>query len=245
MATLTLKNVSVDFPVFSSKSRSFKQRLLSLSTGGRIIGDTSTTVIRALSELNLNIIDGERVALVGHNGCGKTTLLRVLSGIYTPSSGSYHANGRISTLIDITLGMDFELTGLDNIHLRATLMGLTVTETKSHLSEIIEFSELGGFINFPMRTYSSGMQMRLAFAVSTVLQPEVLLMDEWLSVGDASFVSKAETRLKSVVDAANILVIATHSPGLVEAVCNRVVWLEHGEIIADGKPSEILKHVFC
>lgn len=244
MSSLTLTNVSVDFPVFNSKSRSVKQLLLSISTGGRIIGDTSATVVRALNALNLNILDGERVALIGHNGSGKTTLLRVLSGIYAPTTGNYVSNGKISTLIDIALGMDAELTGLDNIHMRATLMGLTAAETRSHLDEIIEFSELGEFINLPMRTYSSGMQMRLAFAVSTVLQPEVLLMDEWLSVGDASFVSKAEARLKAIVDTANILVIATHSPALVEAVCNRVVWLEHGEIVADGKPSEILKRVF-
>lgn len=244
MASLTLKNVSVDFPVFNSKSRSMKQRLLSVSTGGRIIGDTSATVIRALSAINLNVVDGERVALVGHNGCGKTTLLRVLSGVYAPTSGSYDSNGRISTLIDIALGMDTELTGLDNIYMRAALMGMTDTEIQSHLSEIVEFSELGDFINMPMRTYSSGMQMRLAFAVSTVLQPEVLLMDEWLSVGDASFVSKAEARLKTIVDTANILVIATHSPALVEAVCNRVVWLEHGVIVADGSPDDIVKLVF-
>jgi len=188
--------------------------------------------------------DGARVGLLGHNGAGKSTMLRLLSGVYAPSSGHAEIKGDIGSLIDIGFGIDAESTGRENIYLRGALLGLTRAGIKDRVEEIIEFSELGDFIDMPLRTYSAGMHLRLAFAVSTVIRPEILLMDEWLSVGDEGFKAKAEKRLNDLVESTNILVIASHSKELVLRTCNRVIWLEHGRVKMDGAPEDIVEHYF-
>ncbi|MCV0396056.1 MAG: ABC transporter ATP-binding protein [Rhizobiaceae bacterium] len=245
MAHIALRDAAVDFPIYDGVSRSLRSRVMALTTGGTIDRRADGhVVVRGLDGISLDITHGERVGLIGHNGSGKTTLLRVLSGIYEPSHGTAVIDGQVVSLINIALGINPEYTGRENIRYRAAIMGLTMAELDERFDEIAEFSGLGGFLDMPFRTYSTGMQMRLAFAVSTSIQPEILIMDEWLSTGDEDFKRKAGPRLKKVVDDSSILVIASHSKALIEANCNRVIWLEHGKIKADGGVDEVTKEYF-
>lgn len=245
MAYINFKSVDVDFPVFNSTSRSLTSKFLAASTGGLLDSDArGNVVVRALNQLNLEIHEGDRVALLGHNGSGKSTLLRALGGIYQPTRGEAIVEGKVGSLIDISLGINPEATGRENIFIRGALLGLTKREMISNLDDIIEFSELGKYIDMPVRTYSSGMHLRLAFSVSTVVRPEILLMDEWLSVGDESFRSKAEIRLKEIVSSTKILVIASHTRSLIENTCNRAVWLEHGTIKSQGTAVDVCTEYF-
>ncbi len=245
MALIDFQGVCVDFPVFNSSGRSLKKRLMRVATGGQLTQDAiGVVVIRALDNLTFRVHDGDRVALLGHNGAGKTTLLRVLSSVYAPTSGSTQIQGNLGSLIDISLGIDPEASGLENIYIRGRLLGMSAAEIKEKTPEIVEFSELGDFIEMPVRTYSTGMHMRLAFTISTTLRPEILLMDEWLSVGDEGFKLKAEARMREVVQSTSILVVATHSRELAMHTCNRVLWLEHGKVKMDGSPQEVCDAYF-
>jgi len=245
MALIDFDAVSVDFPIYNSSGRSLKKRLLQAATGGRVSADASGVVtVRSLDQLSFRIGNGERVALVGHNGAGKTTLLRVLGGVYAPTGGRATVQGDIGSLIDISLGIDAEASGRENIYIRGRLLGMTREQIKAKIPEIIAFSELGDFIEMPVRTYSTGMHMRLAFTISTTLRPEILLMDEWLSVGDENFKQKAEARMQEVVQATNILVVATHAPELVMHMCTRAIWLEHGKIRMDDTPAAVCEAYF-
>jgi lipopolysaccharide transport system ATP-binding protein len=240
MALIDFQNVCVDFPVFNSTGRSLKKRLMRVATGGQLSEDaTGVVVIRALENLTFKIQDGERVALLGHNGAGKTTLLRVLSSVYAPTFGTAIIDGKLGSLIDISLGIDPEASGLENIYIRGRLLGMSGSEIKAKTPEIVEYSELGDFVEMPVRTYSTGMHMRLAFTISTTLRPEILLMDEWLSVGDEGFKHKAEARMKEVIQSTSILVVATHSRELAMNTCTRAIWLEHGKIKMDATPQEV------
>lgn len=245
MASIELKNVSVDFPIYNASGRSLKKRLLQVATGGQLGSDPhGRVIVRALDNLTFSLKDGDQVGLVGHNGAGKSTLLRLLSGVYAPTSGMADISGEICSLIAISLGTDPEATGRENIYLRGRLLGMSRAEIKNKEEEIIDFSELGDFIDMPMRTYSSGMQLRLAFAVSTVVRPEILIMDEWLSVGDEGFKAKAEARMSELVSSTSILVIASHSQALIRRTCNRVIWLEHGKVKMDGDPETVANAYF-
>jgi len=245
MAHISFTGVSVEFPIFNANGRSLTSRLLEVATGGRLDKDPDGRVlVRALQDMSFEIGEGERVGLLGHNGAGKSTLLRVLSRVYHPQIGKASINGRITSLIDISLGINPEATGRENIFLRGKLLGMSKDEIGSKFDDIVEFSELGSFIEMPVRTYSSGMHLRLAFAVSTVVKPEILLMDEWLSVGDESFKQKAEDRLTNLVDSAKILVIASHNRELIEKTCNRAIWLEHGQVKMDGLASQVTAAYF-
>ncbi|MGY2278603.1 ABC transporter ATP-binding protein [Pseudomonas sp. HMWF006] len=245
MASIVFDNVSVDFPVYNANGRSLKKRLIQVATGGQLGSDSQgRVVVRALDGLNFSIGHGDRVGLLGHNGAGKSTLLRMLSSVYAPSVGTANIQGDIGSLIDISLGVDPEATGRENIYIRGALLGLSKSEISEQVEEIIEFSELGDFIEMPMRTYSSGMHLRLAFAVSTIVRPQILLMDEWLSVGDESFKHKAEVRMAQLVESTHILVIASHSQELIRNTCNRAIWLEHGRIKMDGTAAEVCDAYF-
>lgn len=239
MASIILQNASVDFPVFNANNRSLKNTLMQAATGGRVDFGAKETIVRSLDNISFSISNGERVGLVGHNGAGKSTLLRMLSRVYKPTQGRAEIVGKVGSLVDIGLGIGREATGLENIYIRAALLGLKRKEVEARLDEIIEFSELGDFIFMPVRTYSSGMFLRLAFAVSTMIRPEILIMDEWLSVGDKAFNNKAKDRLNEIVEASSILVLASHSKRLIMDTCNRVIWLEHGRIKMDGSPAEV------
>ncbi len=245
MASIEFNNVSVDFPIYNTHSRSLKKRLMQVATGGQLgATEQGVVVVRALEGLNFTLQDGDRVGLVGHNGAGKSTLLRLLGGVYEPSCGTVRIEGGIGSLIDISLGIDSEATGRENIYLRGGLLGLAKAKITEQLDDIIEFSELGNFIDMPLRTYSTGMHLRLAFAISTILRPEILVMDEWLAVGDENFKRKAEKRMAEVVQATNILVIASHSHELILNTCNRVIWLEHGKIRMDNDPRAVVEAYF-
>lgn len=245
MAKILLRKASVDIPIFNANGRSLTSRLLEVATGGRLDADPEgRVVVRALNNLSLELVDGDRLGVVGHNGAGKSTLLRVLSRVFVPTIGSAEIEGSVGSLIDISLGINPEATGLENIFLRGTLLGLGKSQIRSSLDEIVEFSELGKFIEMPVRTYSSGMQLRLAFAISTVIKPEILLMDEWLSVGDEGFREKATNRLSEVIDATKILVLASHSKDLLERSTNKVLWLEHGKVKQFGETSTVLSAYF-
>lgn len=245
MASIVMENVSIDIPIYNANGRSLKKRLLKVATGGQLGSDDhGRVVVRALEGLNFSLNDGDRVGLIGHNGAGKSTMLRLLSGVFEPTSGTAKIVGEIGSLIDLSLGIDPEATGRENIHLRGGLLGLSRAEITRRMDEIIEFTELGDFIDMPLRTYSSGMHLRLAFAVSTIVRPQILLMDEWLSVGDEGFKRKAEARLTELVQATNILVVATHSHELILHTCNRVIWLEHGRVRMDGDPAAVTEAYF-
>lgn len=245
MANVQLSNASVEFPIFNSTGRSLTSSLLKVATGGLLDADANGRVtVKALRNLNFKLEPGDRVGIVGHNGAGKSTLLRALSGVYYPTTGSIQIEGQVGSLIDISLGINTEATGSENVFIRGALLGLSRAQIKSQYEQIIDFADLGDFINMPVRTYSSGMHLRLAFAVSTIVKPEILIMDEWLSVGDGEFQSRAESRLREMISETKILVIATHSRDLVESVCNRLIWLEHGAVKMDGPSSIVAKEYF-
>lgn len=241
MAHIIFDHVNVDFPIYNATNRSLKNTVMQAATGGKVNFGADRTIIRSLEDVSFELKDGDRVGLVGHNGAGKSTLLRALGKVYAPTTGCADIQGEIGSLVDISLGIDHEATGRENILIRGALLGLSQKEIKSKLEEIIDFSELGAFVDMPVRTYSSGMHLRLAFAVATVIRPEILLMDEWLSVGDAAFNAKAEARLQDLVQSSRILVIASHSRDLIERTCNRAMWFEHGKLKMDGSPSEVCK----
>jgi lipopolysaccharide transport system ATP-binding protein len=245
MANIKLDKASVVLPIFNSSSRSITNTLVSAATGGAITAQRGGHIsIEAIKNLDLEIIPGDRLGIIGHNGSGKSTLLRLLSGIYEPSSGSIQRSGSISSLVDISLGINPENTGRENIFLRGKLLGLPKKVINAKIEEIIEFSQLGDYINLPVRIYSSGMLLRLAFSVSTSITADILIMDEWLSVGDGSFGERASKRLQELVDNSEILVIASHTRSLIEETCNKVVWLEHGVIKKVGPVSEIVPEYF-
>lgn len=241
MAHIIFEHVNVDFPIYNAKNRSLKNTVMQAATGGKVSFGAEGTVIRSLEDVTFQIHEGERVGIVGHNGAGKSTLLRALSNVYAPTAGRSEIVGEIGSLVDIGLGIDGEATGRENIFIRGALLGLKKSEIEKRFDEIVEFSELGEFINMPVRTYSSGMHLRLAFAVATIIRPEILLMDEWLSVGDASFNEKAERRLNDLVKSSRILVIASHSRELIEKTCNRAMWFEHGRLKLDSTPEIVCR----
>jgi len=231
---ITGHDLCVEFPIFENSHRSLKKRVLHLSTGGVIGNDAGNhPVVTALNSLNFAFKDGDRIGLVGHNGSGKTTLLRTLTGIYAPTRGQLSIQGQVASLLDVSSGVDPDATGFENIYLRGILQGYKPQRIKSKIEEIADFTELGDYLNLPVRTYSSGMMMRLTFAIATSIEADIIIMDEWLSVGDADFQAKAAQRLNNVVDNASILVIASHSADLVQKICNRRIKLEHGCIVAN------------
>jgi lipopolysaccharide transport system ATP-binding protein len=231
--SITLRNCSLDLPIYGTINRSLKGAVMSSATGGRIASASrNITVVEALKDIDLEIRAGDRVGLMGHNGAGKTSLLRLMAGIYEPTSGQIEVKGKVSSFINLGLGMDQEATGAENILLCGLMFGLTIEDIRRLTPEISEFSGLGDFLHMPVRTYSSGMGMRLVFSIVTSVPAEILVMDEWLSVGDADFVEHAEKRLLDLVNAASILVLASHSEETIQALCNIIVRLEHGRIVS-------------
>jgi len=242
MAFLRSRNLSVEFPIYQGSSRSLKKMVVASAMQGNLARDAADRInVRALNDITLDIEDGDRVGLIGANGAGKTTLLRVLAGIYSPTRGELYSWGRISALLDVSVGLNPEATGRENIILRGMYMNIHPSEMRSHVDEIVEFTELGPYIDMPARTYSSGMMVRLGFAISTCMPAEILLMDEWLSAGDAQFLDKAQRRMEQFVGGSAILVLASHSSELLRKWCNRGIMLQHGRIAAQGSIDEVLK----
>jgi ABC-2 type transport system ATP-binding protein/lipopolysaccharide transport system ATP-binding protein len=241
LASVTLDDVTIEFPIYDARTRSMKNRLLGLGTRGRIGVNRGSVRVRALRNVTLALHDGDRVGLIGRNGAGKSTFLRVLSGIYEPPQGRIVIEGTTASLLDMTLGMDPEATGYENIMLRSAILGLTPAEAMARIPEIEAFTELGEHLGLPLRTYSSGMGLRLAFAISTCVEPEILLLDEVMGAGDAHFMEKAQQRLAEMTDRAKILVIASHAAPQITKLCNKALLLHEGEVLEFGPIEAVLE----
>lgn len=241
MASIILDRVTVDFPIYNAKKRSLKSELIRRTVGGHIeaIDDNHVSVM-ALRDVSLELKDGDRLGLIGRNGAGKSTLLRVLSGVYEPPIGRVAIEGSISSLTDMTMGMDAEATGYENILLRSVFLGVSVKQARASIADIEEFTELGNFLKLPMRTYSSGMVVRLAFAISTAVTPEILIMDEIVGAGDAAFFVKAEARLNRLIGSTHILVLASHDHEILRRICNKAALMEEGRLRMIGPVDEVL-----
>lgn len=240
-ARVEASGLSIEFPLYHVGARSLKKRLLAAAGATRVRADESNrVVVSALRDLTFSVRSGERVALVGGNGAGKTTLLRTLAGIYEPVAGRLLVEGEVGTLIDPAAGMDADSTGRENIRLRGLYGGLDEAGLRALEEEAAAFSDLGEFLDVPVRGYSAGMAVRLAFAMATAATPRILLMDEWFLAGDAAFMAKAERRLADLVRGAEILVLATHDMGVVRRWCDRAIRLDAGRIVADGPVDAVL-----
>jgi ABC-type polysaccharide/polyol phosphate transport system ATPase subunit len=241
LAFLRLRNLTVEFPIYQGSSRSLKKALLATSTQGNLARDALDRInVRALNQLTFDIENGERLAIIGPNGAGKTTLLKVLAGIYEPTQGRLLSEGKISALLDTSVGLNPDATGRENIVLRGMYLNIHPREMRARAGAIAEFTELGHYLDMPVRTYSAGMMIRLAFAISTCIPPEILVMDEWLAAGDAHFLAKAQQRMEEFVRDSSILVLASHSMPLLERWCNRAILLQQGRLVAAGPVTEIV-----
>lgn len=241
MARIEISNLSVDFPLYHGSARSLKKTVFAAASGRLGQDRQKRVVVQAVRDISLRLGRGDRLGLIGGNGAGKTTLLRTIAGIYEPVVGRVHVEGSINALLDPTLGMNMDLTGRENIMLRGLYNGYTPAQTRRLEEDVQAFASLDEFLDLPVRFYSSGMVIRLGFALATAISPEVLLMDEWFLAGDADFQEKARLRLENVVSGADILVLSSHIPGIVLQWCTRVIWMEGGRIREDGKPAEVLE----
>jgi lipopolysaccharide transport system ATP-binding protein len=241
---ISVSDLTIRFPVYGADAKSLKKALArAVSVGGVLGRHAGVTDVTALSGVNLELKAGDRLGLIGHNGSGKTTLLRALSGAYEPDEGVIEVRGRIAALLDLSLGIDPTATGLENIRLRGRIAGLSAREIEARMDEIAEFTGLGPFLAMPVKTYSAGMQGRLAFAAATAVEADVLLMDEWIAVGDAEFQKIAHKRLLKLVERAGILVLATHEAPLLKLYCNKVMRLDGGvasEVVDIRQVDELL-----
>lgn len=234
MAGIVAEDLRIEYPILQTTDRSLKRRVVHAATGGRIARDARDhVVVTALDGVSFVVSEGERVALVGHNGSGKTTLLRAIAGVYDPTAGRLAVQGSISSFIDISIGFDPEATGRENVYLRGFIMGMTRADIAARMDDIHDFSGLGDYLDLPLRSYSSGMLLRIAFAVATAMPRDIVLMDEWLSVGDADFAQRAAERLRQFVARTAILVLATHSNELAARFCTRRIELAQGRVVSD------------
>jgi ABC-2 type transport system ATP-binding protein len=238
---IDIADAAVDFPIFDAKTRSLKKAVLGRA-GGRIGTDSKVPIIEALRDITLALRRGDRVALVGHNGAGKSTLLRLMSGIYEPTRGRAIVQGKVAPVFDLAVGMDPEISGLDNILIRGLFLGMTRKQMEARVDDIASFTELGDYLSMPLRTYSTGMRIRLALGVVTSIDPEILLLDEGIGAVDAEFLAKARTRLFELVERSGILVFASHSDEFLADLCDTAVWLEHGTVREHGPLREVLHH---
>lgn len=237
MSVVKLENVDLLFQVWREKR--IKDILIPGSKKFNSFEQDGT--IHALKSINITIEEGERLAIIGHNGAGKSTFLKMVAGIYPPTSGNLTVEGRISSMFELATGFEMESNGWDNIYLRGLMLGETPDSIQAKMREIAEFSELGEFLNMPVKYYSSGMFVRLAFSISTAIRPDILLLDEVVAAGDAAFLQKANCRLHEMVDISKIMVLVTHSMDSAATMCNRCVWLERGQILMDGTPDIVIK----
>ena len=238
---LRAEGISVCFRVYGVGSQSLKKQLISFGTGGRLARDSANHfVVQALENVSLQLKEGDRLGIVGSNGCGKSTLLRVMAGIYHPDQGTITSSGRISAIIDHSVGLDPLATGYENIEARAVLMRLSTKGRNALVESVKATSELGDYLSMPVHTYSSGMLMRLNFSLSIAIEPDILILDEWLSVADRSFKAKAEKIMRNLVARSRILVIASHNLDLIERLCDRAAWLDGGKLRAYGPANDVL-----
>ena len=231
---IQLKDVSMTFRMDLNRPTGLKGWVINAMTGNRKIQE-----FHALTDVTFDVERGEVIGVIGRNGAGKSTLLKVISGIYRPTKGTLMLNGNIAPMLELGSGFDPELNGIENIFLNGSILGYSEKYLRSKRDEIIAFSELGDFINMPIKTYSSGMMMRLAFSVATIVDPEILIVDEILSVGDEFFQKKSFARMQEMMSGGTTVLFFSHSIAQIEQVCNRVIWLEHGHVKAIGDTAEV------
>jgi ABC-2 type transport system ATP-binding protein len=240
LAAIILDDVSIDIPIYDISRASLRKALLGRTIGGRFAESGSHVTVKALKNVTFEAHDGDRIALVGDNGSGKSTLLRVASKVYPPTSGRISISGDISPLFDAMLGMSTDATGLENIQIAGTIWGMTRAQIKNSIDDIAEFTELGDYLKVPVRTYSNGMMLRLAFAIATARDPEILLIDEIIGVGDATFFDKAFSRLRKLAQRSRILMIASHVDVMLRQLCDKALWLSHGNLVLYGDIQTVL-----
>jgi ABC-2 type transport system ATP-binding protein len=244
VVSIEIEHAYVDFPIFDAKSRSLKKAVLGKAVlgkaGGHIGTESRVPVIEALRDVNLTLRQGERVGLVGHNGAGKSTLLRLMSGIYEPTRGRALIQGKIAPVFDLGVGMDPELSGYENIMVRGLFLGMTRRQMQQRVDDIADFTELGDYLTMPLRTYSTGMRVRLALGVVTSIDPEILLLDEGIGAVDAEFMAKARDRLNALVARSGMLVFASHSDEFLVELCDTAIWLDHGQVKHHGPLRDVL-----
>ncbi|MFE4110517.1 ABC transporter ATP-binding protein [Kosakonia sp. YIM B13611] len=234
---IVLENVALQFTLYHNKSSSVKELFADLFTRSH---QKKAETFLALKEINLKINHGDRLGIIGHNGAGKSSLLKVLCKIYTPTTGNIYIKGKVAPLLEIGAGFNPELSGRENIYLNGTILGYDLKKLKEIESEIIKFAELEQFIDMPVKYYSTGMYMKLAFSIATATKPDILILDELFAGGDADFILKAQARMKAMIEDSNIMVFVSHQMELLLELCNRVIWVDHGSIIADGLPNDII-----
>ncbi len=240
MTSLVLENVGVTYPLFELRNVSLKGSIAK-AVGGALSSSSKSTNVQSLSDISVELKEGDRIGILGHNGAGKTTFLKVCAGILEPTSGYISVEGSTASLTDITMGMDPEVSGYENIIRRGVFMGLNRKEARDLIPPVREFSELGDYLELPMRTYSTGMYLRLAFAVSTTIVPDILIMDELIGAGDASFIEKAQQRMNSLLEDANIIILASHSMDLLRQVCDKGMLLQGGQCRFQGPIDEAIE----
>lgn len=241
MASIEVENVSLTYPIYGANARSFKATLVNMATGGRLGENQGLIVVEALKDVSFKLEKGDRLALLGHNGAGKSTLLKVLAKIYEPSEGTVRVTGRTNCLFDIMMGMENELNGYENIMLRGMILGLSKKEVRTILPQIEAFAELGDYMKMPIKSYSSGMKVRLAFGIITHVYSEILLIDEVINAGDARFMEKAKTQMQSLIHQSEFMVLSTHNTQTVREMCNKALWLKEGKVHLFGTVDEVLQ----
>ncbi len=241
MGSISVEGASVDFPIYHGSSRSLKKTVLAAASGRLGEDRQHRVVVQALRDVSFSLRPGDRLGLVGGNGAGKTTLLRTLAGIYEPVAGRVRVQGTVGVLLDANLGMNTDLSGRENIMLRGLYNGMSKAAVSAMEADVQDFADLGEFLDLPVRFYSSGMVVRLAFALATAIRPQILLMDEWFLAGDASFMDKARTRMETLVRGAEILVLSSHMEGVMLEWATRVIWLDQGRVREDGPAREVLE----
>ncbi|WP_280183707.1 ABC transporter ATP-binding protein [Nocardia cyriacigeorgica] len=239
--SIETRNAWVEFPIFDAKSRSLKKAFLGKAGGAIGRNQSDVVVVEALRDITLSLKEGDRIGLVGHNGAGKSTLLRLLSGIYEPSRGSARIRGRVAPVFDLGVGMDPEISGYENIIIRGLFLGQTRKQMMAKIDEIADFTELGEYLSMPLRTYSTGMRVRLAMGVVTSIDPEILLLDEGIGAVDAEFMKKARLRLQKLVARSGILVFASHSNEFLAQLCDSALWIDHGQVRLHGGIEEVVR----
>lgn len=239
MSSIAVNNLSIKFRIYHDRSPSLKDYISSFF---KYHQKSAYSDFFAVKNVSFEIKQGERVGIVGHNGAGKSTLLKALCRIYEPSVGRIVVDGRVAPLLEIGAGFHPEFTGRENIYLNGAILGYGKEQLKLLEPEIIAFAELEEFIDTPVKYYSTGMYLRLAFSLATAVQPEILVLDEMFAGGDAAFVQKATDRMKQVVDQAKIMVLVSHDTNLLRTFCNRVIWMDHGQVKEDGESNSVIDH---
>ena len=235
---IKLKNLCLDYPLSPIDGLSLKSAVFKILSASDKV---AAPVYRALKNIDLFIAGQERVGVIGLNGSGKSTLLRVISGIYQPTEGEIDVKGKVSPLLDLATGFELHHTGTENIRIRLMFLGETPENIEKKIPEIAEFADLGIFLDMPAKTYSAGMFMRLAFATSTSINPEILVVDEVVGAGDAQFADKAQDRVEQLLSSQSTMIISSHSMELIRKFCTRVIWLNKGEIMLDGDCDQVIE----